>query len=128
MRKITREQYAKQIENICKLIPTTPAERFAIIPLALTAGLCEEFLDRGYLLNLAASATKSLEVGLLISSILFGFAHLYQGRKGVIGTSIGGLVFGLIFLASRSLLPSQVLHTAMDLSQLLTLSKKSNSQ
>jgi uncharacterized protein len=125
MRKITSEQYDKQIENIRKLIPTTPAERLAVIPLAFTAGFCEEFLYRGYLLNIAASATKSLWVGLLISSILFGFAHLYQGRKGVIGTSIGGAVFGLIFLASRSLLPGQLLHTAMDLSQLLSLSKKS---
>jgi membrane protease YdiL (CAAX protease family) len=125
MRKITSEQYDKQIENIRKLIPTTPAERLAVIPLAFTAGFCEEFLYRGYLLNIAASATKSLWVGLLISTILFGFAHLYQGRKGVIGTSIGGAVFGLIFLASRSLLPGQLLHTAMDLSQLLSLSKKS---
>jgi membrane protease YdiL (CAAX protease family) len=125
MRKITSEQYDKQIENIRKLMPTTPAERLAVIPLAFTAGFCEEFLYRGYLLNIAASATKSLWVGLLISTILFGFAHLYQGRKGVIGTSIGGAVFGLIFLASRSLLPGQLLHTAMDLSQLLSLSKKS---
>jgi membrane protease YdiL (CAAX protease family) len=128
MRKITPEQYAKQIENIRKLIPTTPAERFAAIPLAFTAGLCEEFPYRGFLLNVAASATKSIWVGLLISSILFGFAHLYQGRKGVIGTSIGGVVFGLIFLASLSLLPGQVLHTAMDLTQFLTLSKESRSR
>src|SRR5580704_13145938 len=128
MRKITSEQYDKQIENIRKLMPTTPAERLAVIPLAFTAGFCEEFLYRGYLLNIAASATKSLWVGLLISTILFGFAHLYQGRKGVIGTSIGGVVFGLIFLASRSLLPGQVLHTAMDLTQFLTLSKESRSR
>jgi uncharacterized protein len=123
-RKITPEQYAKQTESIRKLIPTTPAERLAVIPLAFTAGFCEEFLYRGYLLNLAASATKSIWLGLLISSILFGFAHLYQGRKGVIGTSIIGLVFGLIFLASRSLLPGQLLHTAMDLNNLVALSKK----
>jgi len=127
-RKITPEQFAKQTENVRKLIPITPAERFALIPLAFTAGFCEEFLYRGYLLNIAASATKSLWAGLLISSICFGFAHIYQGRKGVIGTSIGGLVFGLIFLASRSLLPGQLLHTAMDLVQILELSKKSRSQ
>ena len=127
-RKITPEQSAKQFENIRKLIPTTPAERLAVIPLAFTAGFCEEFLYRGYLLNIAASATKSLWVGLLLSSIFFGFAHLYQGRKAIIGTSIGGLVFGLIFLASRTLLPGQLLHTAMDLTQLLALSKKSRPQ
>jgi membrane protease YdiL (CAAX protease family) len=123
-RKITPEQYAKQLDSIRKLIPTAPTERLVAIPLAFTAGFCEEFLYRGYLLNLAASATKSLWLGLLISSILFGFAHLYQGRKGVIGTTVIGLIFGLIFLASRSLLPGQVLHTATDLNNLLALSKK----
>ncbi|HXN30110.1 MAG TPA: type II CAAX endopeptidase family protein [Candidatus Acidoferrales bacterium] len=127
-RKMTPEQYAEQIENIRKLIPATPVERLLAIPLAFTAGFCEEFLYRGYLLNIAASATKSLRVGLLTSSILFGFAHLYQGRKGVIGTSLGGIVFGLIFLGSRSLLPGHLLHTAMDLTQFLALSKKARSQ
>jgi len=123
-RKITPEQYAKQLDSIRKLIPTAPIERLVAIPLAFTAGFCEEFLYRGYLLNLAASATKSLWLGLLISSILFGFAHLYQGRKGVIGTTVIGLIFGLIFLACRSLLPGQLLHTATDLNNLLALSKK----
>src|ERR1700683_73255 len=67
-RKITPEQYAEQIENIRKLIPPTPVERLVAIPLAFTAGFCEEFLYRGYLLNIAASATKSLWVALLTSS------------------------------------------------------------
>jgi membrane protease YdiL (CAAX protease family) len=123
-RKITPEQYAKQIENIRKLIPATPAERPVAVPLAFTAGFCEEFLYRGYLLNIATSATKSLWVDLIISSIFFGFGHLYQGRNGVIGASIGGVVFGLIFLCSRSLPPGQLLHTAMDLTQFLGLSSK----
>jgi uncharacterized protein len=123
-RKITPEQYAEQLENIRKLIPSTSTERLVAIPLAFTAGFCEEFLYRGYLLNLAATAVKSLWLGLLISSILFGFAHLYQGRKGVIGTTVIGLIFGLIFLASRALLPGQLLHTAMDLNNLLAVSKK----
>jgi membrane protease YdiL (CAAX protease family) len=127
-RKITPEQYAKQIENIRKLIPTTPAERLAAIPLAFTAGFCEEFLYRGYLLHIAASATQSVWVGLLISFIFFGFAHLYQERNSVIGTSIGGVAFGLICLASRFLLPGQLLHTAMDLTQFLTICKRPRSQ
>jgi len=122
--KPTAEQYAKQLDSIRKLIPSTPTERLLAIPLAVTAGFCEEFLYRGYLLNLAASATKSLWLGLLLSSILFGFAHLYQGRKGILGTTVVGLIFGLIYLASRSLLPGQLLHTAMDLNNLLALSKK----
>lgn len=117
------ESLAKTIENVRKLLPTTHAERLAVIPVALTAGFCEEFLYRGWLLNLTGSALKSVWAGLLISSIFFGFAHLYQGRKGMLGTGIGGLVFGLVYIASGSLLPGQVLHAALDVNNLLSLGK-----
>ena len=80
-----------------------------------TAGVCEEFLYRGWLLQLLGAAFGSAWIGLILSSILFGFAHSYQGRKGIIGTGVLGLVFGGVFVLSRSLLPGQLLHAFMDL-------------
>lgn len=94
------------------------------VVVALTAGFCEEFLYRGWLLSITGFALKSVWLGLLISSILFGFAHLYQGRTGIISTGVLGLVFGLIYLASGSLLPGQILHTLLDLNNGLAFSKK----
>lgn len=118
------ETLAKATDNVRKLLPTTRAERLAVIPVALTAGFCEELLYRGWLLNLTGYALKSPWAGLLISSILFGFAHLYQGRKAMLGTGILGLViFGLSYIASASLLPGQVLHAALDLNNLLSFGK-----
>jgi uncharacterized protein len=122
--KPSPESLAKATADVRKLLPSTSAERLAVIPLALTAGFCEEFLYRGWLLNLTGYAFKSIWVGLLISSILFGFAHLYQGRKGMLGTGILGLViFGLIYIASGTLLPGQILHTALDLNNILGYGK-----
>jgi uncharacterized protein len=117
------EHLAKATDNVRKLLPTTQSERLAVIPLALTAGFCEEFLYRGWLLNLTGCALKSMWAGLLISSLLFGFAHLYQGRKGMLSTGILGLVFGLIYIAGGSLLPAQVVHALLDLNNLRSFGK-----
>jgi uncharacterized protein len=121
--KPSPESLAKRYRHVRKLFPSTGAEKLAVVPLALTAGFCEEFLYRGWLLNVTGYALKSVWAGLLISSILFGLAHLYQGRKGMLGTGIGGLVFGLIYVAGGSLVPAQVLHAALDLQNVLSLGK-----
>jgi len=109
------ETIRKTAEEVRKLLPTTATERRVWIAVSLTAGFSEEFLYRGWLLNVTGSALHSVWLGLLVSSIFFGFAHLYQGRRGMFATGILGMVFGLIYVASRSLLPGQVLHTLLDL-------------
>ncbi len=114
-RKPDPEQIAKAVEGARKLLPVTPTERLLWIPVALTAGFCEEFLYRGWLLNLFGAALHSIWLGLLVSSILFGFAHLYQGRKGMLSTGLLGAVFGIICIASGTLLPAQILHALIDL-------------
>ncbi len=54
-------------------ISTNVASGFS---LAITAGFCEEFLYRGWLLNLTGAFLHSVRIGLLISSTFFGFAHI----------------------------------------------------
>jgi membrane protease YdiL (CAAX protease family) len=51
----------------------------------------------------------------LISSILFGLAHTYQGRSGVAGTTLMGLVFGVARVMMQSLGPVMVWHAVVDL-------------
>jgi len=122
-RKPSSDKMLKLTENVRKLLPSTGTERIVCVLVAFTAGFCEEFLYRGWLLNLTGAACKSIWLGLLISSVLFGFAHLYQGRSGIIGTAVLGLVFGLVYIVSRSLLPGQLLHTFLDLNNLFALAK-----
>jgi membrane protease YdiL (CAAX protease family) len=52
---------------------------------------------------------------LLISSVLFGLAHAYQGRGGILGTLILGTVFGSVRILYDSLLPVICWHIAVDL-------------
>jgi membrane protease YdiL (CAAX protease family) len=50
----------------------------------------------------------------LLSALLFGAAHAYQGLAGVIRTGLFGLFFTAIVLLTRSLWPAIVLHAVVD--------------
>ena len=50
----------------------------------------------------------------LVGAAIFGFAHLYQGAAGVIGTGMIGFLLGAIYLLSGTLLLPIVLHTLID--------------
>ncbi len=69
------------------------------------AAFGEEIGYRGYLLNrvadLGGRSSTALLFGLLWSSILFGFAHSYQGPAGVVSSAVNGLVFGAAYLLAR---------------------------
>jgi uncharacterized protein len=53
-------------------------------------------------------------VVILLSSILFGLAHLYQGRAGFVSTMVLGILFGVSRAALGSLLPVIVWHVGVD--------------
>jgi membrane protease YdiL (CAAX protease family) len=50
----------------------------------------------------------------LLSAILFGLAHLYQGKGGLVGTLTLGVLFGAARLAYNSLVPVVAWHAAVD--------------
>lgn len=106
------------------MLPVNRREQKVYIAVAITAEICEEFLYRGWLMQLFGAGLGSIWFGLVVSSVAFGLAHMYQGRTGVIGTGVLGLLFGLIFLASGSLLPGQVLHAAIDIINGIALGKR----
>ena len=82
--------------------------------LAVSAGFCEEVVYRGFMLWFAAMWI-GLVPALIVTSILFGCAHVYLGGKHVVRTAIVGLCFGGIALASASLWPVIVIHALVDL-------------
>ncbi len=69
------------------------------------AAFGEEISYRGYLLNriadLGGRSRTALVIGLLWSSIMFGFAHWYQGPAGIVSSAVTGIVFGGAYLLAR---------------------------
>ena len=97
-----------------RILPQSRAERIPFLGLALTAGCCEEFLYRGFAMAAFARAGFPIWASVVVSSVLFGAAHLYQGRGGLIGTGLLGLLFGAFRAFTGSLIPVTAWHAAVD--------------
>ena len=83
------------------------------------AAFGEEFVYRGYLLGRIArvlgDTPRAWRGALIVTSILFGLGHGYQGASGMIAAGLGGFVFGLLYLATgRNLWVAVVAHGTMD--------------
>jgi uncharacterized protein len=98
-----------------RILPQSTMELLPFMALAITAGLCEEFLYRGFAMAVLSRLGSPAWVVVLISSILFGLAHLYQGRSGFFSTLILGSLFGTSRIVYDSLVPAVFWHGAVDL-------------
>jgi membrane protease YdiL (CAAX protease family) len=98
-----------------RILPRSRSEFVVYVVLALTAGICEEFLYRGFVMAILSRAGFALWSMVLISSIFFGLAHIYQGRSGFVSTLLVGVVFGLARIAYHSLEPVILWHAAIDI-------------
>ncbi len=97
-----------------RILPRTNLEAPAFFALAVTAGLCEEFLYRGFLMTVLAQMGIPGWIVVLLSSVVFGLAHLYQGWRGALATVLLGALFGMARLLLRTLVPVVLWHTTID--------------
>jgi membrane protease YdiL (CAAX protease family) len=95
--------------------PHTPWE-CALVGLEMFAvGFVEELVWRGYLMTRIEEVSGSRWKAILLTSLLFGFNHLYQGPTGVIFTAIDGFMFATVFAYTRRLWPVALGHGLLDL-------------
>jgi membrane protease YdiL (CAAX protease family) len=109
-----REALRAQVAAVADLVPRSPREAALFRALAVTAGICEEVLYRGFLIWYLAAYVGSWP-GALVAGVAFGVAHFYQGLGGVVKTGVVGLLTALLYVATDSLLWPVALHAAIDL-------------
>jgi len=97
-----------------RILPQSTVELLPYLALAITAGLCEEFLYRGFSMAVLSRLGLQAWAVVLLSAILFGLAHSYQGRGGVVMTLLIGLALGASRISYDSLVPAILWHTAVD--------------
>ena len=96
------------------ILPSSPREMRTFGAVAVTAGICEEILYRGYLLYYLRSWLPGA-AAIVATVAAFGIAHAYQGRRGILLTGIAGAVAMGLYLFTGSLTASIVLHAVIDL-------------
>jgi membrane protease YdiL (CAAX protease family) len=106
---------AAPTKEIAALAPDSPWQIALWVLLCVTAGVCEELIFRGYLLQQFASIRGQIWVGVLLSSLLFGASHGYEGLATMLVIALYGAMFCLLAVKIRSLRPGMIAHTWHDL-------------
>lgn len=101
------------------LYPHTTWESIVAVGLALTAGICEETIFRGYLQRQFSGYAKNAWVGLVAGALLFGASHGYQTWWQMVLICVIGLILGSMAHFRKSLRPGILTHTLIDSASLL---------
>lgn len=109
-----RASVARQLAHLRWFLPSSSSELASFRALSLTAGVCEEILFRGYLMALLLPFAGTLGA-VVISSVLFGLAHAYQGMVGTVKSGIVGAVMAGIYVLTGSLLAPIIVHALVDI-------------
>ena len=115
IRHAGREELEVTVQRARKFVPVGRREGTAFAGVALTAGICEEILYRGWLVSFLGALFGSIWIGMIAAAAVFGIGHAYQGRLGMLATGLLGLLFGSMFVLVKSLVPGQVIHAAIDI-------------
>jgi membrane protease YdiL (CAAX protease family) len=100
-------------------LPEKTRELPSYIILCLCAGIFEEIIYRGfmvtYFLPLNGTENEIPWMAIFAPSVLFSLAHTYQGWTAVIKIFIFSLLLGVIFIITKSIYPTMILHFLIDL-------------
>jgi uncharacterized protein len=97
-----------------KLAPSTAFEMVLFLMLSISAGICEEIVFRGYLQQQFGRAGGRIWIGVVLSAIVFGGAHGYEGIAGVVLIAAYGAMFGVLALLRRGLRTGMMAHAWHD--------------
>ncbi len=109
-----RARVRERLAGAIRLMPTDDREHRLFNVLAVTAGVCEELLFRGFLVWFVSRYT-SLLVAHGVVSVVFGIGHAYQGPRGMLRTGLAGAFFSGLVILTGMVWPAMIVHAGMDL-------------
>jgi len=107
------ERALKTLEAM-KATPSTRGELAVFILVAITAGIWEELLYRGFLIWFFVPLA-GVAGAVLLSSFVFGIGHIYQGPAGVVRTGLIGLGLAILYVVSGTLWWLMAAHAMIDI-------------
>jgi len=85
-----------------------------LVPMIATGVFLEEVLFRGYLISRLRELLGNYWAPILISSVMFGFWHWYQGPLGMVYALGFGLATATCFAVTGKIWPALIVHFAYD--------------
>lgn len=125
LKKPRKTRMVARIAPIRHILPRTGRERWLWIALSISAGICEEVVFRGFLtwyfLQVGAmlgwptsSSWPAFIIALTLSTLIFGLNHAYQGKLGILRTTLIGAACAYCYALTGSLLFPVILHALID--------------
>lgn len=115
-RRGKRQLIAGKLDSI---LPRTGGELAWTAALSVIAGVVEELFFRLALPLFATLATGSAAFGFAGALAAFAFAHRYQGRVGMLFSTLAGALFAILYLATGSLWFVMLVHALLNLNGLV---------
>jgi membrane protease YdiL (CAAX protease family) len=114
--KFSRQKVAQLQERMKsnKIIPRNVAEFSVFCAVAVTAGIWEELLFRGFLIWFFIPVV-GIVGAIVCSAIFFGLGHAYQGWRNMVRTGLVGAAIAIFYVATRSLWWLIGAHAMMDI-------------
>jgi len=116
------QQLAPQLRNVetnpLQAMLDTPAKLAIFAVVVVVAGGVREEIQRAFILHRFERDLGGAWVGLILFSAAFGVGHTMQGHDAAILTGLLGLLWGLVFLARRSVVAPIVSHALFNLGEL----------
>ncbi|WP_066051994.1 CPBP family intramembrane glutamic endopeptidase [Robertmurraya korlensis] len=112
--RVKKEEFDKSAFK--DIMPVSKEDKRLWTYVSWTAGITEEVIYRGFLLIALTQMfpSHSLWLTIILSGVMFGLAHTYQGFVNVIKTSLFGLVFSILYIGLGSIVPLIILHFLID--------------
>ena len=112
MNRLVGPNHAK---SIAVILPKSPTEIALWIVVSVSAGICEEFVFRGYLQRQLWALTRSAAGAIAAQAIVFGVSHGYQGLQKMAVISVLGVLYGVLAHCARNLRPGMIAHAWSDI-------------
>lgn len=103
----------RQTRRFDFVLPRTRHELRWFYAVSVTAGVTEEILYRGFMITYLL-VYLSLPAAVVVSSLVFAVAHLYQGAGGTARAFTIALVLAAIYLLSGSIVLAALAHVLLD--------------
>lgn len=109
------------VGDIQAMLPRNRAELPYGAALSINAGIVEELLFRLAMPAMVFAFTGNALVAVLVSVLVFGLLHAYQGPVGVFASAVMGAIFMAIYIGTGSIAVAIIVHALFDLRSLVLI-------
>ncbi len=110
-----------RLNDLDDLYPPTVFRRVLFIIMAFWAGITEELVYRGFAIRSLQSRGINKWLAVVMATVPFIFQHGIKWHEHLVWFGIWGIVFGVIFVLSKRLLPSIIIHFLVGLSAVVAV-------